>query len=71
MSMLEHALEQQKSEIEAREFYTKLLASATFRALVDGMPGQTSYEKYSALLAHLNPTETPMLAGTRNSDDDA
>ena len=71
MNMLEHALEQEKSEIEAREFYTKLLASKKFRALVDGMPGENYGEKCSALLAHINPTENPILAGMRNSDDDA
>ena len=71
MNVLKHTSKQEESEIEAEEFYTKLLASKKFRALVDGMPGENYGEKYSALLAHINPTETPMLAGTRNSDDDA
>jgi len=64
------ALEQQKSEIEAREFYTKLLASKTFRALVDGMPGENYGEKCSALLACINPTENPILAHVKQLDNE-
>tara|TARA_Y100001937_G_scaffold33626_1_gene47903 strand:- start:402 stop:662 length:261 start_codon:yes stop_codon:yes gene_type:complete len=68
--MLEHALEQQKSEIEAREFYTQLLASKTFRALVDGMPGENYGEKFTALLAYINPTENPILAREKQLDNE-
>ena len=63
-------VEREQSEIEAREFSKKLLASKKFRALVDGMPGETSYEKYSALLAYINPTVNPILARVKQIDNE-
>ena len=69
MNVGKDALEQQKSEIEAREFYTQLLASKKFRALVDGMPGENYREKCSALLTYINPTENPILAREKQPDN--
>ena len=64
-------VEREQSEIEAREFSKKLLASETFRARVEEMPGENFGEKLAALIAHVDPTETPILARKRMSDDDA
>ena len=61
----------EQSEIEAREFSKKLLASETFRARVEKMPGKNFGEKYSALLAHINPTENPILARVKQLDNEA
>ena len=70
MNVLKHTSKQEESEIEAEDFYTKLLASKKFRALVDGMPGENFGEKYSALLAHINPTENPILARVKQLDNE-
>jgi len=64
-------VEREQSEIEAREFSKKLLASETFRARVEEMPGKNFGEKYSALLAHINPTENPILARVKQLDNEA
>jgi len=63
-------VEREQSEIEAREFSKKLLASETFRARVEEMPGDNFGEKCSALLAHINPTETPILARAKQLDNE-
>ncbi len=51
----------EQSEIEAHEFREKLWASETFRARLNEMPGETTREKLAALIAYVDPIETPVL----------
>ena len=61
-------VEREQSEIEAREFYTKLLASENFRARVEEMPGENFGEKLTALYAIIDPLETPILTRAKQLD---
>ncbi len=60
----------EQSEIEAHEFREKLWASETFRARLNEMPGETTREKLAALIAYVDPTETPILARAKQLDNE-
>ena len=58
----------EQSEIEAHEFREKLWASETFRARLNEMPGETTREKLAALIAYVDPIETPVLTRAKQLD---